>query len=87
MAGTLVSEADDSLVNIIGKLSFNRNDVIGSGSFGHVFKGKFESAIDVAIKRIVKLDVSQFEKDVMPTIENHPNVIRFYCVEQDYDFM
>ena len=86
MAGPKVLETDGDLVNI-GKLSFNRKDVIGNRSFGLVFKGKFKSTIDVAIKRIVKLDVSQFEKDVMPTLENHPNILRFYCVEQDNDFM
>ena len=86
MAGAEVFEIDGDLVNI-GKLSFNRKDVIGNGSFGHVFKGKFENTTDVAIKRIVKLDVSQFEKDVMPTLESHPNILRFFCVEQDKDFM
>ena len=82
----LIETGDDELVNI-GKLSFNRKDVLGKGSFATVFKGKFENATDVAIKRIVKLSACQFEKDVMPTLENHPNILHFYCVEQDNDFM
>jgi len=71
----------------IGELFFNREDVLGRGSFGHVYRGKFKGAIDVAVKRIVKFEVNKFERDLMPTIENHPNIIHFFCVEEDVDFM
>ena len=71
----------------IGELFFNREDVLGHGSFGHVYRGKFKGEIDVAIKRIVKFEVNKFERDFMPTIENHPNIIHFFCVEEDVDFM
>ena len=71
----------------IGSVSFNREDVLGNGSFAIVFRGKYEGSIDVAIKRIVKFEVNKFERDFMPTIENHPNIIHFFCVEEDVDFM
>ena len=71
----------------IGKLSFNREDVLGKGSFGTVFRGTFQNATDVAIKRIIKLEVNKFETDIMPTIDHHPNIIHYYCVEEDVDFV
>ena len=78
----------------VGRLSYNRfKDRIGGGSFGNVFKGKFlidESSrkeINVAIKRIDKQNESEFEKVIMKTIEPHPNILKYYCIEEDGDFM
>ena len=76
-----------NVVNISEELSFNRDDQLGSGSYSHVFKGTFKNISPVAVKRIVKLDVTKFEKDIVPTLQIHPNIIRFYGVEQDADFM
>ena len=76
-----------------GRISFNRNDFIGKGSYGEVFRGKFipigsEVAIDVAVKRILRTTAeSNFEQIIMEHIEYHPNVLRYYCVETDLDFM
>ena len=41
------------VIKRIGQLSFSRNEVLGSGSFGTVYQGKFRDVIDVAIKRII----------------------------------
>lgn len=46
--------------------SYNKNDVIGSGSFGEVYKGKYtvpetSKQIDVAIKVIEKVGKKEFE--------------------------
>ena len=39
----------------VGKLTFSRDDFLGKGGFGTVFRGKLERTIDdLAIKRIEK---------------------------------
>ena len=77
------------VIKRIGKLSFNRNDVLGRGSFGFVYQGKFRDSIDVAIKRIMKGDSisDEVETVIMAEIDSHPNVLKYYCVEEDDDFM
>ncbi len=78
-------------VKRIGCLSYNRKDRLGTGSFGSVFKGKYQEPrkpdIDVAIKRIESLDVNEIEKIVMEKLEPHSNVLQYYCTEEDGDFM
>ena len=71
----------------IGELSFNREDVLGKGSYGIVYQGKYKDTIDVAIKRIVKEEFNKFEEEIFLRIGNHPNIVRFYHVEKDEDFM
>jgi len=75
----------------IGRLSYSRKDRLGTGSFGSVFKGKYREPgkpeIDVAIKRIENLDVNEIERLVMEKLEPHPNVLQYYCTEEDGDFM
>lgn len=51
------------------KYSYDKNDIIGSGSFGEVYRGKYTSSqgqIDVAIKVIKRVGKKEFEilKDV-----------------------
>jgi serine/threonine protein kinase len=76
-----------------GKISFNRTDFIGKGSYGQVYRGKFvptgsDVAIDVAVKRILRTTAeSNFEQIIMEHVETHPNVLCYYCVETDLDFM
>lgn len=79
-------------VKRIGLLSYSRKDRLGTGSFGSVFKGKYEDPgksdlIDVAIKRIESLDVNEIERVIMEKLEPHPNVLQYYCTEEDGDFM
>lgn len=81
-----------SVVKTIGRLTFNRNDHLGGGSFGKVYKGKFKEfdgqpEIDVAIKRIERSDFKKMEEVVIKSIQSHPNVLRYYCTEIDDDFM
>ena len=67
----------------IGKLSFSR-DSFKKGSFGKVFLGRFEDLVDVSI---AKVDKSEFnvDKQVLRTTDMHPNIIRFYTIEDDSD--
>ena len=71
----------------IGELSFNRQDELGGGAFGKVFQGKFRDTIDVAIKRILKEEVNTFEVEIFLGIEKHPNIVRYYHIEEDDDFV
>ena len=84
----------ENSVKKIGRLSFNRKDLIGEGSYGKIFKGKFKESegnpeIEVAIKRIETIDAKkiEIEIDILEKIEAHPNILRYYCTEEDDDFM
>ena len=76
-----------------GRISFKRKDFIGKGSYGQVYRGTFvatgsDDVIDVAVKRILKTTAeSNFEQIIMEHIDDHPNVLHYYCVETDLDFM
>ena len=71
----------------IGELSFNREDVLGKGSYGFVYRGKYKDLIDVAIKRIVKEEFNKFEEEIFLRIGNHPNILHHYGTENDINFM
>ena len=72
----------------IGELSFNRGDSLGEGTLGAVFRGKFKGTTDVAIKRIEKrINTNRFEAEIFLCIKKHQNIVRYYCVEEDDDFM
>ena len=83
----------DPNVKIAGKLSFHGvKGLLGSGSYGTVFRGTFEGTKDVAIKRLEKArftGLSMAEILVPPQITVHPNVLEFFkeCNEKDDDFM
>ena len=79
-----------STLKEIGKLSFTRDDQLGVGSFGTVYRGKYKNkdVIDVAVKRILKEKVtSDFETTFLAKIASHPNILRYYHKEEDEDFV
>ena len=70
-----------------GKLSFTRTDRIGkTGRFGSIFRGKFENITDVAIKRILKSEL-KVELDVLHKAQTHSNILRYFCSEEDVEYM
>eukprot|EP00731_Ephydatia_muelleri_P025476 Em0017g559a len=73
---------------IVGKISFSLQDVIGHGSHGTVvYSGVFDQR-PVAIKRILPECFELAEKEVALLRESdyHPNVVRYFCKEQDMVF-
>eukprot|EP00730_Choanoeca_flexa_P003180 TRINITY_DN11317_c0_g2_i20.p1 TRINITY_DN11317_c0_g2~~TRINITY_DN11317_c0_g2_i20.p1 ORF type:complete len:826 (+),score=192.50 TRINITY_DN11317_c0_g2_i20:2-2479(+) len=63
--------------------------VLGRGSHGTVvYKGSFESH-PVAVKRVLKAydDIAMREVKILRNSDRHPNVIRYYCLEEDANFL
>ena len=78
------------------ELKLNENDKLGSGGYGHVFRGKYvlpsnnssflrnfggRKIIDVAVK-IVDKERVEFEDEILGRVRNHPNVLNFYCAKE-----
>lgn len=71
-----------------GKITVYMGDIIGHGSEGTVvFKGMFEKR-DVAVKRVLLdfIDIDLHEVELLRQADEHPNVIRYYCMETDSMF-
>ncbi|KAF2142081.1 uncharacterized protein K452DRAFT_227232 [Aplosporella prunicola CBS 121167] len=65
------------------------NRVLGSGSGGtFVFEGKFEGR-DVAVKRMLHeyYELADQEVNLLTQSDDHPNVIRYFCRQNDKDFL
>lgn len=72
----------------VGKL-FVSNTEIGRGSNGTiVFEGIYDGRV-VAVKRLLRahLDVASKEIQNLIASDRHPNIVRWYGVEQDLDFV
>lgn len=76
-----------SLVSV-GKISFSHKNVLGRGCEGTVvYKGKFDGR-DAAVKRILPecFTFADREVDLLRESDAHPNVIRYFCTEEDQQF-
>ncbi|XP_064627806.1 serine/threonine-protein kinase/endoribonuclease IRE1-like [Lineus longissimus] len=72
----------------IGKIMFNPQDVLGHGCEGtFVYKGRFDNR-DVAVKRLLPecFSFADREVELLRESDQHPNVIRYFCMEQDSQF-
>ncbi|XP_073245548.1 serine/threonine-protein kinase/endoribonuclease IRE1-like [Porites lutea] len=72
----------------VGKISFSLKDVLGRGCEGTVvYKGKFDGR-DAAVKRILPdcFSFADREVDLLRESDAHPNVIRYFCTEEDQQF-
>ncbi|XP_078520921.1 serine/threonine-protein kinase/endoribonuclease IRE2 isoform X1 [Lissotriton helveticus] len=72
----------------VGKISFNPKEVLGHGAGGtFVFRGSFDSR-QVAVKRILPECFNFVDREVQLLRESdeHPNVIRYFCMERDKQF-
>ena len=78
----------------IGKLRYDSNNIIGSGSYGTlVFSGFFKRSLfgsdkPVAIKRIQKgNDVNLKEVEIMKKATDNAYILRFIHIEMTKDFL
>lgn len=72
----------------VGKISFSLKDVLGRGCEGTVvYKGNFDGR-DAAVKRILPecFSFADREVDLLRESDAHPNVIRYFCTEEDQQF-
>ncbi|XP_026470548.1 serine/threonine-protein kinase/endoribonuclease IRE2-like, partial [Ctenocephalides felis] len=85
-----VVKSDEKRSDIrIGKISFDQNHLLGKGCEGtFVFKGSFESR-PVAVKRLLPecFSIAEREVSLLKESDMHPNVVRYFCTEQDLQFM
>ncbi|XP_072026641.1 serine/threonine-protein kinase/endoribonuclease IRE1-like [Amphiura filiformis] len=74
--------------NRVGKIMFNPKEILGQGCEGtFVYKGQFDNR-DVAVKRILPdcFNFADREVELLRESDEHPNVIRYYCMEEDKQF-
>ncbi|KAK7507901.1 hypothetical protein BaRGS_00000866, partial [Batillaria attramentaria] len=72
----------------IGKITFNPKDVLGHGCEGtFVYRGTFEGRA-VAVKRLLPecFSFADREVELLRESDQHPNVIRYFCMEADRQF-
>ncbi|XP_074647988.1 serine/threonine-protein kinase/endoribonuclease IRE1-like isoform X2 [Tubulanus polymorphus] len=72
----------------IGKIMFHPQQVLGHGCEGtFVYKGRFDNR-NVAVKRLLPecFSVADREVELLRESDQHPNVIRYFCMEQDNQF-
>ena len=72
----------------MGKITFDTKDILGKGCEGtFVYRGRFDNR-DVAVKRVLAncFSIADREVDLLRESDEHPNVIRYFCMEQDTQF-
>ncbi|KAL3877911.1 hypothetical protein ACJMK2_035553 [Sinanodonta woodiana] len=72
----------------VGKIFYNPKDVLGHGCEGtFVYRGRFDGR-DVAVKRLLPecFSFADREVELLRESDQHPNVIRYFCMEADSQF-
>lgn len=72
----------------VGKIVFDPDHILGKGCEGtFVFRGQFDNR-NVAVKRLLPecFTVADREVCLLRESDQHPNVIRYFCMEQDKMF-
>ena len=72
------------------KLHYKPSKILGSGGNAYVFSGHFEKTKAVAVKRIDRASLlgNIFEEaKLMLNMDDHINIIRYYCSETDANFV
>ncbi|XP_050421955.1 serine/threonine-protein kinase/endoribonuclease ire-1 [Adelges cooleyi] len=83
----IVEELPDGSFSI-GKIMFRTDQILGKGCEGtSVFKGEFERR-PVAVKRLLPecFIAGEREVHILRESDYHPNVVRYFCTEQDKHF-
>ena len=72
----------------MGKITFDSSTILGKGCEGtFVYRGRFDNR-DVAVKRVLAscFSIADREVELLRESDEHPNVIRYFCMEQDSQF-
>ncbi|BFZ17659.1 hypothetical protein BsWGS_20698 [Bradybaena similaris] len=72
----------------VGKIAFNPKKKLGHGCEGtFVYSGRFDNR-DVAVKRLLPecFSFADREVELLRESDQHPNVIRYFCTEEDGQF-
>jgi len=72
----------------VGNISFSPHEILGKGCEGtFVYKGRFDNR-DVAVKRVLAacFSIADREVDLLRESDEHPNVVRYFCMEQCRQF-
>eukprot|EP00090_Calanus_glacialis_P028589 TRINITY_DN458_c0_g1_i1.p1 TRINITY_DN458_c0_g1~~TRINITY_DN458_c0_g1_i1.p1 ORF type:complete len:1157 (-),score=196.13 TRINITY_DN458_c0_g1_i1:177-3647(-) len=80
-------ELDDGTIKV-GNISFDPLSILGKGCEGtFVYKGKFDNR-DVAVKRVLAacFSIADREVELLRESDEHPNVVRYFCMEQCRQF-
>jgi len=80
-------ELEDGSIKV-GNISFNPGQVLGKGCEGtFVYKGRFDSR-EVAVKRVLAacFSIADREVELLRESDEHPNVVRYFCMEQCKQF-
>nr|KAI8766493.1 serine/threonine-protein kinase/endoribonuclease ire-1-like [Biomphalaria glabrata] len=86
--------SDSSTTNVssgitkVGQIIYNSKQVLGHGCEGtFVFSGQFDNR-NVAVKRLLPecFSFADREVELLRESDQHPNVIRYYCMESDSQF-
>jgi serine/threonine protein kinase len=75
---------------IVGNLQFDRKNTIGTGGYGHVFRGIFNGE-QVAVKRVQSQILDSADNTELKNYQklsrlNHPNIVQFKHYQEDDDF-
>merc|ERR1719186_1496016 len=80
-------ELEDGTIKV-GNISFDPLNILGKGCEGtFVYKGKFDNR-DVAVKRVLAacFSIADREVELLRESDEHPNVVRYFCMEQCRQF-
>lgn len=73
-------------ISTVGLIKYDKNDLLGEGTFGKVFLGDY-NGLKVAVKRVqVTRDKSYLTEEEALKKLDHPNVIKLLYCESDPDF-
>ena len=81
------TELETGLVKV-GNITFDPGSILGKGCEGtFVYRGTFDNR-DVAVKRVLAacFSIADREVDLLRESDEHPNVVRYFCMEQCRQF-